>query len=99
MPCVSSITRTKMTNADRLVAALKAAGVAVQSSTANAIHSSIGVFSRGRSDAAFGFQGDDEALGEVGLKYAELSAKEWVRRRGLAITEVKGNQMTIQARR
>lgn len=104
MPCDSRITRTKLTDADRLMKALDATGhKATMDARKLSISTDFGSFTRSRADGAFDFApnygAERNPPGAVMRKYAEIGVRAWAERSGFSITENDGRRMQLVNRR
>lgn len=100
MPCYSTVTETKITDAARLMSSLKQLGISIDKrSNELYIDSSAGAFQRRSTEDAFTFSGTKDQLSPIGKKYAEATAREWAIRNGMNVTANDGIKMTLQKRR
>lgn len=100
MPCYSTIKRTKLTDGDKLARALSSTGHAVQRDGDTITATKDGRrMSWTKSGGVYSVDGYTQELGTVSKKYAEISVREWARRRGFAVTENDGTNMTLINRR
>lgn len=106
MPCFSTVTQTKMTDAGRVEAAMRAEGYQIISSDADRVHGRKGredlVFSRSRAGGAFSTTSNaDDSIKGVQRKYSEIGVREWAKRSGFSVAGVenKGRKLTLKNRR
>ena len=100
MPCISTVTQTKMLDAARLAEAMRALGHGVQRAANDEVRSNVMVFSRRALTEGFSTTTlDTQALKAVQRKYAELSLRAWSKRTGYSVTAVDGNTYTMVNRR
>jgi hypothetical protein len=98
MPCFSIVTRTAMTNAERLAEAMRASGhnrVEIQRGGLSVVSDRASFV---RSSASEGFV-TRAPLGTIGKRYAELGVREWARRAGYNVLSLEDDQMTLVNRR
>lgn len=87
MPCDSRITETKMTDAQRLAQALRDLGHEVTSETETEVEARGGLYYSRRSEKvpfSTTYTGT-KILEQVGMKYAELTARAWARQKGFTV--------------
>jgi hypothetical protein len=101
MPCYSSITETKMVNHETLIAAMRELGLDVDYASDLRVGSRNGLsFTRNSSQATFQTtSNDDQLVGEVGRKYAELTTRQLLKRKGFTVQsfdEETGRMKAIQ---
>jgi len=94
MPCYSTITKTKMTDENRLVSALKSMDMEVTSLEKDKIVTSIGTFVRDKS-GNFAYLGTDNIV-NVCRKYGELTAKAWQQKNGYGVLQNTGRKLILQ---
>jgi len=101
MPCYSSITKTKFTNAQRLQEALKATGWMIVAANTLEIHAkqpngaSI-TFIRGTEGQSFNMSsGNAMSLPIIGKKYAELGVKAWAQKSGYFTQKNDGKTIVL----
>jgi hypothetical protein len=101
MPCYSSVQKTKLTDENRIKAALEALGYSIDTFNKNTV---VGVkdgksmsFTREPRDEAFSVYPRQD-ISAIGKKYAELGAREWARRVGFSITGFADDKMTLKNR-
>ena len=99
MPCYSIITRTKMTDAERLEKAMRAVGFETTRTDLEVAGAGLR-FTRYGADQAFVTTSTATArIAEVGRKYAELTVRDFAARRGYAVTSFADGKITLQNRR
>lgn len=98
MPCYSTVTQTKITDAARLVKALTALKIPIYDTNELRVETNLGVFTRQSKTAAFQFRGE-ENIASVGRKYAEMTVREWGIRNGMSIIANDGRKLQLQKRR
>lgn len=101
MPCDSSIRRTKLTDVIKLTKALTALGLTftVSSDTVSAVDSNGNSITFTKSGGAYSVSGTLTDLAKISKKYAEVTVREWAKRRGMAVTENDGTRITLVNRR
>ena len=99
MPCYSTVTQTKITDAARLVKALTALNIPIYDKNELRVDTDLGVFTRQSKTASFQFRGTETEMAPVGRKYAEMTVKEWGIRNGMSITANDGRKIQLQKRR
>jgi hypothetical protein len=107
MPCDSSITATKMTDANQLAEAMTTLGytrVVIGINSVAGEHRSGTDMEFGRNGAGQAFATsttDIDALRAVQRKYSEIGVREWASRRGYSVakTESDGRKLTLVNRR
>jgi hypothetical protein len=98
MPCFSIVTRTAMTNAERLAEAMRAAGhnrVSIERDGLVVV-SDRAYFTRRTHAEGFSTR---NTLGDIGKRYAELGVREWARRAGYNVLSLEDDRMTLVNRR
>ena len=99
MPCDSRISRTQMTDSNRLEEALRAVGltpVVVPSRTLDTFTTEEGLtFSRRQASDPYVASGNISRLSEVGKKYAEIGMRQWARKNGLLVRSVDEKGATL----
>ena len=99
MPCYSTVTKTKITDAAKLATALSQLGIKVIRSDALRIDTAVGSFSRQNAANPFDFSGTADQLAPIGRQYAAIVVREWAQRAGMSVTGVEGQKITMQRRR
>lgn len=102
MPCYSRIQKTKMTDANRLVEAMRAVGIEPTLANGVAVESKVITFYRDNAEEGCPFSTgawNVEKLKEIQRKYAELSLRAWSKRTGYNVTDVDGSTYTLVNRR
>lgn len=87
MPCDSTITQTKMTDAVRLAEALRQIGETVTRESDTSITTKSGLqYYRNNTSQGFSTSSTNtELTNEVGMKYGELTARSWAKARGYVV--------------
>lgn len=104
MPCYSTVTKTKMTDAARIAEAMTALGYSKIDGKLNTVSGRIGaegmLFTRRQEGAPFQTTNlDADRLKAIQRKYAEIGVRAWARRSGYAVTESDGRSLTLINRR
>ncbi len=99
MPCYSTITKTKMTDAEYLALAMEALGYKLTSRTKDYIAAAGIDFSRTRDGVFQTTTTDVEKLQAIQRKYAETGVRAWAKRSGYSVTENDGRNLTLINRR
>lgn len=104
MPCDSSVTKTKMTNEERLGAALTALGYTNVSVGTRGVSGykggAVATFYRGRQEDAFlSATYEPDVINSIQRKYSEIGVREWAKRRGFSVAATEGNKLTLVNRR
>jgi hypothetical protein len=95
MPCDSRVTKTQVTNVDRLVAALEAEGHRVTSRHETYVTTSTGLaFSRNTAKDSFIVR-DYQNATPVLRRYAELGVREFAKRRGYSVAREEGPKQRL----
>lgn len=110
MPCFSTITRTRMTDAQRIADGLAALGWTASNTLRDG--EIVGVrgmrgrdeieFTRGRAGGAFVTRSTDtDRINAVQRKYAEIGVRAWAKRAGYSVAgaENDGRKLTLVNRR
>lgn len=100
MPCYSTVTNVKIHDAGRLARALSAEGYTVDT-VENTIHARRDGYHFTFDKTQDGFTTDMYVSRRqpVLKKYAELTARDFARKRGFSITKFDGQKMTLVSRR
>jgi hypothetical protein len=106
MPCFSTVTRTKMTDAERVEKALTALGYenirADGLQVSGYLNGGKLVFDRYRADQAFETRETNrDAINSIQRKYSEIGVRAWAKQNGfdVALNENKGRKLTLINRR
>lgn len=100
MPCFSTVTNTKMTDATRLADAMRAAGIEDVRIEGNTVHGrGLSFYRRAKGDAFSTRSYDSDLVEKVGKRYAKASVRAWAKRTGFSIVDTDGDTITLRNRR
>lgn len=98
MPCYSSI-QTKLTNGQRILDAMKALGLQKISASQDLRRVDADGISFAKNGETYSATDNAGRLNDIRRKYAELGAREMLKRRGYTVQSFDGRKITAVQRR